>query len=78
MRSYAIGDIHGHLDLLIEAHARIANDALAVDDIDAPIIHVGDLVDRGPDSKGVIEYLRAGIAAGKNWIVLKEIGRAHV
>ncbi len=71
MRIYAIGDIHGHLDLLIEAHARIANDALAVDDIDAPIIHVGDLVDRGPDSKGVIEYLRAGIAAGKNWIVLK-------
>lgn len=68
MRSYAIGDIHGHLDLLIDLHARIAGDQ-GTDD--APIIHVGDLVDRGPDSKGVIEYLRAGIAAGKNWIVLK-------
>ena len=68
MRSYAIGDIHGHLDLLTDLHARIAGDQ-GTDD--APIIHVGDLVDRGPDSKGVIEYLRAGIAAGKNWVVLK-------
>ena len=68
MRSYAIGDIHGHLDLLQDLHARIAQDQGADN---APIIHVGDLVDRGPDSKGVIEYLRAGIAAGKNWIVLK-------
>jgi serine/threonine protein phosphatase 1 len=71
MRSYAIGDIHGHLDLLIEAHRKIADDRAAYGADDAPIVHVGDLVDRGPDSKGVIEYLRAGIAAGKNWIVLK-------
>ena len=68
MKSYAIGDIHGHLDLLQDLHARIAADQGADD---APIIHVGDLVDRGPDSMGVIEYLRAGIAAGKNWVVLK-------
>ena len=68
MRSYAIGDIHGHLNLLQDLHARIAVDQGS--DV-APIIHIGDLVDRGPDSKGVIEYLRAGINAGKNWIVLK-------
>ena len=68
MRSYAIGDIHGHLDLLQDLHGRIAVDQGSDD---APIIHLGDLVDRGPDSKGVIEYLRAGIADGKNWIVLK-------
>lgn len=68
MKTYAIGDIHGHLDLLADLHARIAADQAGDD---APIIHVGDLVDRGPDSKGVIEYLRNGIADGKNWVVLK-------
>ncbi|MDT8857495.1 metallophosphoesterase [Paracoccaceae bacterium Fryx2] len=71
MRSYAIGDIHGHLDKLKSLHARIAADRAAIGDADAPIIHVGDLVDRGPDSCGVVEYLRAGIAAGENWVVLK-------
>jgi serine/threonine protein phosphatase 1 len=71
MRTYAIGDIHGHLDLLIEAHARIAEDRRENGADDAPIVHVGDLVDRGPNSQGVIEYLRAGIAAGENWVVLK-------
>lgn len=69
MRSYAIGDVHGHLDLLHRAHARIAAD-MAVHGA-APILHVGDLVDRGPDSRGVVEYLQAGIAEGKDWTVLK-------
>lgn len=67
MRTYAIGDIHGHLNLLLEAHRLIEDDRTD----DAPIVHIGDLVDRGPDSRGVVEYLRAGIAAGQNWIVLK-------
>ena len=71
MRSYAIGDIHGHLYLLRAAHTRIAADKAAYGDPDAPIVHIGDLVDRGPDSRGVIEYLMAGIAAGQPWIVLK-------
>lgn len=71
MRSYAIGDVHGHLDLLIEEHRKIAADRAAHGADDAPIVHIGDLVDRGPDSQGVIEYLRAGVAAGENWVVLK-------
>lgn len=71
MRSYAIGDIHGHLDLLLGAHARIAADRARVGDTDAPVIHLGDLVDRGPNSRGVVEHLRAGISAGENWQVLK-------
>jgi len=71
MRSYAIGDIHGHIDLLHAAHARIAADKAACGDTDAPIIHIGDLCDRGPDSRGVIDYLAHGIAAGENWVVLK-------
>lgn len=71
MRSYAIGDIHGHRDLLIGAHERIARDRRAVGDDAAPIIHIGDLVDRGPDSAGVMEHLAAGLERGENWIVLK-------
>lgn len=71
MRSYAIGDIHGHLDLLRGAHDLIAQDRAATGDLVAPVIHLGDLVDRGPDSAGVIEHLRNGIAQGEPWVALK-------
>ena len=67
---YAIGDIHGQLGELKAAHAMINADAQAHGE--APcVIHVGDLVDRGPDSKGVIEFLISGLAAGQDWVVLK-------
>ncbi|RHZ99656.1 serine/threonine protein phosphatase [Cereibacter sphaeroides] len=71
MRSYAIGDIHGHLSLLQEIHGRIAADRARTGDDEAPVVHIGDLVDRGPDSRGVVEYLRQGIEQGENWVVLK-------
>lgn len=71
MRSYAIGDIHGQLALLQQAHDRIACDRRVTGDAAAPVVHIGDLVDRGPDSRGVVEYLRSGIAAGQPWVVLK-------
>lgn len=67
MRLYAIGDIHGHLDLLKAAHERIFRDGGR----DAPIAHVGDLIDRGPDSRGVVEYLIQGQRAGRPWIVTR-------
>jgi len=69
MHTYAIGDIHGHLARLHAAHALIAADQAQHGT--APIVHVGDLVDRGPDSRGVIDYLIAGLTAGENWVVLK-------
>ncbi len=69
MNTYAIGDIHGHLDLLQQVHGWIARDI--AEHGPAPIVHVGDLVDRGPNSAGVIAYLMSGIAAGQDWIVLK-------
>ena len=69
MHSYAIGDIHGHLGLLQDVHRWVNAD------IDrygkGPVVHVGDLVDRGPDSCGVVEYLRAGVQNGQDWVVLK-------
>ncbi len=69
MRTYAIGDIHGHLEQLHRTHAWIARDAAQHGA--APIVHIGDLVDRGPDCAGVVDYLRAGVAAGQDWVVLK-------
>lgn len=71
MRIYAIGDIHGQLDMLKAAHARIAADKERVGDKEAQIVHLGDYTDRGPDSKGVIQYLMDGVAAGEPWVVLR-------
>lgn len=71
MRSYAIGDIHGHLDLLLHAHDLIAEDRRHTGDHEAPVIHLGDYVDRGPDCRGVVDHLAAGTARGEKWITLK-------
>src|SRR5688572_1395361 len=57
MLIYAIGDVHGRLDLLAEMHARIAADIMRIRPADWRIIHLGDYIDRGPDSRGVIEFL---------------------
>lgn len=71
MRAYAVGDIHGQRARLQAAHALIAADRAASGARAAPVVHVGDLVDRGPDSAGVIAFLLAGIAAGEPWVVVK-------
>jgi serine/threonine protein phosphatase 1 len=71
MRSYAIGDIHGHIDLLLRAHDLIAEDRRHTGDMDAPVIHLGDYVDRGPDCRAVVDHLLQGTQAGQNWVTLK-------
>lgn len=68
---YAIGDIHGHLEKLCHAHDLIARDKAANGLASASVIHIGDLVDRGPDSRGVIEYLIAKLDSQRNWVVLR-------
>jgi serine/threonine protein phosphatase 1 len=52
---YAIGDIHGRLDLLDDALAAIEAHR---DGKRALIVTLGDYVDRGPDSAGVVSRLR--------------------
>lgn len=54
---YAVGDIHGRLDLLDELHGLIQEDAEAAAAQERVLIYLGDYVDRGPDSAGVIERL---------------------
>ena len=64
---YVLGDIHGQTAFLNRALDLIEKDGGA----DEQTVFLGDLVDRGPDSRGVIETLMAGQAAGKNWHVIK-------
>ncbi|SIO47895.1 serine/threonine protein phosphatase 1 [Rhodovulum sp. ES.010] len=71
MLSYAIGDIHGQLEKLQGAHELIAADRARVGEADAPVVHLGDYVDRGPDSAGVLEFLAAALRAGEPWVLLK-------
>jgi len=68
---YAIGDIHGQFEMLKAAHARIRRDQLAENNATAPVVHVGDLVDRGPDSRSVIDYMIRGRERGENWVTIK-------
>lgn len=53
-RVYAIGDIHGRADLLGDLHERIRADAAGHDAARRMIVYLGDYVDRGLDSRGVI------------------------
>jgi len=68
---YAVGDIHGHIDKLREAHARIAEDRALYGHGKTPVVHIGDLCDRGPATREVIQHLIDGIADGEDWLVLK-------
>ncbi|MBZ7925484.1 serine/threonine protein phosphatase [Ensifer adhaerens] len=65
--TFAIGDIHGCLDQLrvllheIEAYAPAGR-----------VIFLGDLIDRGPESRGVVELVMAGPSKpGWTWLTLK-------
>jgi serine/threonine protein phosphatase 1 len=53
-RVYAVGDIHGRLDLFEALIAAIEADDAANAPADTTVILLGDLVDRGPDSAGVL------------------------
>ena len=63
---YCIGDIHGCTDELDRALALIKADSGE----GAPIVFLGDYVDRGPDGKGAIQALMDGQAAGHDWTCL--------
>lgn len=57
-RAYAVGDVHGRLDLLDAILAEIERDIAGRKPARTFIIFLGDLIDRGPASAGVVERLR--------------------
>jgi serine/threonine protein phosphatase 1 len=66
-KTYAIADLHGRFDLLEMALAKIADHAEA-----ATVVTLGDYVDRGPDSRQVVERLMGGLDdKGRRLICLK-------
>ena len=67
---YAIGDVHGRLDLLTRMHEEIAAERERHRPSDWRIIHLGDYVDRGPESRGVIEFLIGATKADERVITL--------
>jgi len=58
-RVYAIGDIHGRLDLLEIMLDRLASDEARRSPCKTTYIFLGDVIDRGPNSAGVVEKLIA-------------------
>ncbi len=59
VRIYAVGDIHGRLDLLKVIHQAIDDDQELHGAAHCIEVYLGDYVDRGPDSCGVIDALMA-------------------
>jgi serine/threonine protein phosphatase 1 len=59
-RVYAVGDIHGRRDKLMALHALIAADFSARPTGSAVLVHLGDYINQGPDSAGVLALLSAG------------------
>jgi serine/threonine protein phosphatase 1 len=70
LRIYAIGDVHGRLDLLDQLLAKIALDFAESRVQRRLLVFLGDYVDRGPDSRGVIERLAQGALPGFEHIYL--------
>ena len=56
-RIYAIGDVHGYSDLLAAMRAAIVEDMARHKADRALIVFLGDLIDRGPDSFGVVDMV---------------------
>ena len=57
-RVYAIGDIHGRLDLFETLLETIKNDEAARGPAQTTLVLLGDLIDRGQDSAGVLARAR--------------------
>ena len=60
IRVYAIGDIHGRLDLLTRMMRLIADNLATSPDCVAQCVLLGDYIDRGPQSAAVLELLSGG------------------
>ncbi len=67
-KTFAVADLHGRFDLLELAINRIEESSHS----GGKVVFLGDYVDRGPDSKKVLDRLMAGpVTPGWNWVCLK-------
>ena len=54
-RVYAVGDIHGQLELLRRLRDMISEDAMVDRRARNVVVYLGDYIDRGPDSREVVD-----------------------
>ena len=64
-KTYVIADMHGRLDLLEAALARIEENT------PGKVVFTGDFVDGGPQSRGVVARLIAGPPGGWEWVFVR-------
>lgn len=69
-RVYAIGDVHGRLDLLEELHEQIRDHAREYPVDRRVVVHIGDYIDRGYQSRQTIDYLLGSPLPGFDMIHL--------
>ncbi len=69
-RIYAIGDIHGRLDLIERLHQEIRTDVLGCKAERKLLVYLGDYIDRGFHSREVIDYLISQPMQGFEYIYL--------
>lgn len=69
---WAIGDVHGRLDLLEALIDGVLADAASQGRKETEVVFLGDYIDRGPESRGVLQYL-IGLRdrGGLHWRFLK-------
>jgi serine/threonine protein phosphatase 1 len=70
-RVYAVGDTHGCAEQLDALHTLIGADALRAREARKVIVYMGDYLDRGPDSRGVVARLLAPSLPGCERVFLK-------
>jgi serine/threonine protein phosphatase 1 len=70
-RVYAIGDVHGCYDLLVDLIRRIREDDAARAEAQTTIVFLGDLIDRGPASAQVVTHLMRWTERSDRVVVLK-------
>jgi serine/threonine protein phosphatase 1 len=66
--TYAIPDIHGRYDLMMIALDLIKEHS---GETEQKIVFLGDYIDRGPQSREVVEHLMAGAMHPPAWVCLK-------
>lgn len=66
---YAVGDVHGCCALYAQLERKIRDDAQTLG-IDPVIVLLGDMVDRGPDSSGLLEHLSTPVPGLTRYLLM--------
>jgi serine/threonine protein phosphatase 1 len=61
----AIGDVHGNADLLAALHEALAEEIAAIGPSAATVVHLGDLIDRGPENRRTVALARRGVPGAR-------------